>query len=152
MKTELTFEGFEDLLQAFNQAASEEEITQVDMRIIDQAKEFVYRSMKQKVPQSANNAKSGRGMKGGGESRPCHGHARANIPVSKLKKSKGGVSCDIGWDLNDNSEYFYMKFVNWGTIHTPPRDFVDSTRNEADAQLQRLAESEYQKFLNTKLR
>lgn len=147
----MEFTGFDELMRAFNAAASEEEIQEVDSRIIDQAKEFVLKAMKSRVPQSSDNTKSGRGLKGKGESRPTHGHANLNIPVTKTKRLKGGATSTVGWKLEDNSEYFYMKFVNWGTLYTPPRDFINSTRNEAERQLERIAQSEYQKFLDRKL-
>lgn len=148
----MKFEGFDELMAAFNAAASDSEIEKVDIRIIDQAKQFVYRVMQQKIPVSSDNSLSGRGLKGGGTSRPKSGHAKSNIPISKTKKTKSGAYADVGWKLEDNSEYFYMKFINWGTLYMPPRDFTYSTRNEAEAELTRIAESEYQRFLNERLK
>lgn len=152
MKVEMEFQDLEDLMRAFNQLASEDEIEKIDRNIITEAEKIVHRVMKQKIPQSHDNALSGRGLKGGGESRPKHGHAKENIPISKPKKSTKGVSGMVGWKLDDNSEYFYMKFVNWGTIYTPPKDFVDTTLKETETQFSKIAESEYQRFLNQYLR
>ena len=148
----MNFEGLQDLMNAFNQLASEDEIEKVDRRIISEAEMIVHRVMKQKIPLSSDNSKSGRGLKGGGESRPRHGHAKENIPISKPKKNQSGVSGMVGWKLNDNSEYFYMKFVNWGTIYTPPKDFIDTTLSQTESQFSRIAETEYQRFLNQYLR
>ncbi len=147
MKMEMEFVGLEEIIQAFNQAASEDEIREVDKRIVTKALDFVHKTMKQKIPVSSDNSMSGRGLKGGGESRPKHGHAKENIPIIKARKSAKGAVGSVGWEIDDNSEYFYMKFVNWGTIYVPPRDFVDSTKNETDEQMSRIAEDEYQNFL-----
>lgn len=152
MKVDMQFEGLQDLIHAFNQLASEDEIENVDKRIISEAEKIVHRVMKQKIPLSKDNSLSGRGLKGGGVSRPKHGHAKENIPISKPKKMAKGVGGFVGWKLNDNSEYFYMKFVLWGTLYTPPKDFIDTTLSQTESQFSRIAEAEYQRFLNQYLR
>ena len=58
----------------------------------------------------------------------------------------------IGWNLNGDAEnWFYMKFVEWGTSKMPPRDFLDNTKSELEGQYHAIAEQEYQKALNEKL-
>ena len=41
-----------------------------------------------------------------------------------------------------------MKFINWGTIYQPPREFIFASGREADGELQKIAEQEYQSFLD----
>ena len=51
-----------------------------------------------------------------------------------------------------NSEHFYVKFINWGTIYRPPQEFIYATGREADAELQKIAEQEYQSYLDNTLK
>ena len=39
-------------------------------------------------------------------------------------------------------------FINWGTIYRPPQEFIYATGREADAELQKIAEQEYQAYLD----
>ena len=97
--------------------------------------------MKAHMPKSADNSTSGRT----GYRPP--GHAADNIPKNVTAKK-----AEVGWQLNGDAENcFYMKFVEWGTSKMPPRDFLDNTIDESEADYYRIAEEEYQKFLNEKL-
>ena len=90
---------------------------------------------------SADNSKSGRN----GYRPP--GHARDNIP-KKVTTKKG----EVGWELNgDAQNWFYMKFVEWGTSKMPPRDFLNNTKSECESEYHMIADQEYQKALNEKL-
>lgn len=44
-----------------------------------------------------------------------------------------------------------MKFVEWGTTHTPPRPFIEAAAREAERPLSKIAEQEYEEFLKMKL-
>ena len=57
-----------------------------------------------------------------------------------------------GKEHTDNSEHFYVKFINWGTIYRPPQEFIYATGREADAELQKIAEQEYQSYLDRTLK
>lgn len=59
---------------------------------------------------------------------------------------------DVGWEKSDNSEHFYVKFINWGTIYRPPQEFIYATGREADAELQKIAEQEYQSYLDNTMK
>lgn len=76
--------------------------------------------MEKHVPVSRDNSRSGRKS-----SRPP-GHARDNIPT-KVTTKKEVVYADIGWYLSDNSKFYYMKFIEWGTYMQPPRPFLQKT-------------------------
>ena len=97
--------------------------------------------MKAHMARSADNSKSGRN----GYRPP--GHARDNIP-KKVTTKKG----EVGWELNgDAQNWFYMKFVEWGTSKMPPRDFLNNTKSECESEYHMIADQEYQKALNEKL-
>ena len=70
-----------------------------------------------------------------------------NIP-KKVTTQKG----EVGWELNgDAQNWFYMKFVEWGTSKMPPRDFLNNTKSECESEYHMIADQEYQKALNEKL-
>lgn len=68
--------------------------------------------------------------------------------MGAVKMKDTGATADVGWEKSDNSEHFYVKFINWGTIYQPPQEFIYATGREADAELQKIAEQEYQSYLD----
>lgn len=79
-------------------------------------------------------------------------HAADSIPMGAVKMKDTGATADVGWEKSDNSEHFYVKFINWGTIYQPPQEFIYATGREADAELQKIAEQEYQSYLDNTLK
>lgn len=78
--------------------------------------------------------------------------AVSSIPMGAVKMKDTGATADVGWEKSDNSEHFYVKFINWGTIYQPPQEFIYATGREADAELQKIAEQEYQSYLDNTLK
>ena len=141
MQISFKFEGFEEVRRGVEALASDAEIRAINRRIFQRSADVTEPRMKKHMPKSADNTKSGK--KG---YRP-QGHAADNIP-KKATATKGTV----GWELNGDAEnWFYMKFVEWGTSKMPPRDFLENTRGESEADYHRIAEEEYQEFLNKKI-
>lgn len=72
------------------------------------------------------------------------------IPIGKVKVNGTGATADVGWEKNTQDEggHFYVRFINWGTIYRPPQEFIYATGREADAELQKIAEQEYQAYLD----
>lgn len=145
MKIEMEFQGLQELVKAFEAAASDEEIKETNKRIVEKSEPVVKRIMSGKVPKSADISKSGRGF---GTKSSVSGHAADNVPVGKVKLKETTASAEVGWEKSDKSERFYVKFINWGTIYQPPREFIYETGREADGELQKIAEQEYQAFLD----
>lgn len=57
-------------------------------------------------------------------------HAKDEVLVGKVKTRNGIKSISVGWDRDDNSPHFYMKFQNWGTSkmpHPPHKGFIEKT-------------------------
>lgn len=142
----MEFEGLEELRKQFETLADDRETTAVERKIVTRNRDIAAQRMKGKVPKSADNAKSGK--KG---YRPS-GHAADNIPVSNVRMSGGSPTATVGWEKADNSEYFYIKFVEWGTYRMQPRDFIYSTINECWAEFDATAEQEIQAFLDANLK
>lgn len=145
MKLEMEFQGLRELVKAFEKVASDDEIKATNRKIVEKSEPVVKRIMSRKVPRSADISKSGRGF---GSKSSVSSHAADNIPIGKVKLKDTGASAEVGWEKSDNSEHFYVKFINWGTIYQPPRKFIAETGREAESELQKIAEQEYQLFLD----
>lgn len=145
MRIEMEFAGLEELVKAFEKAATDSEIKEVNKSIVEKSEPTIKRIMSGKIPKSSDISKSGRGF---GSKSSVSSHAADSVPVGKVKYKGTGASADIGWEKSDNSEHFYVKFINWGTIYQPPREFIYATGREADGELQKIAEQEYQSYLD----
>lgn len=145
MRIEMEFKGLEELVKAFEKAATDSEIKEVNKSIVEKSEPTIKRIMSGKIPKSSDISKSGRGF---GSKSSVSSHAADSVPVGKVKYKGTGASADIGWEKSDNSEHFYVKFINWGTIYQPPREFIYATGREADGELQKIAEQEYQSYLD----
>lgn len=145
MKIEMKFEGLDELVKAFEKAASDDEIKATNRKIVEKSEPVIKRIMSGKIPKSADISKSGRGF--GSKGHPS-AHAADSVPIGKVKVKDTGASAEVGWDKGTKAEHFYVKFINWGTIYQPPREFIFATGREADDELQKIAEQEYQSFLD----
>lgn len=145
MKIEMEFQGLKELVKAFEDAASDADAKEVNRKIVEKSEPVVKGIMSKKIPKSADISQSGRGF---GSKSSVSGHAADSVPVGNIKNKGTGASAEIGWDKSDNSEHFYVKFINWGTIRRPPQEFIYATGREADGELQKIAEQEYQTYLD----
>ena len=149
MIVEMEFKGLDELVKAFEAAASDEEIKETNKRIAKKGQPVVKKIMSGKIPKSADIKLSGRGF---GTKSSIKSHASDEIPLGKVKVNDTRATAEVGWEKSDKSEHFYVKFINWGTIYQPPREFIYETKKEADSKLQRIAEQEYQAFLNNTIK
>lgn len=148
MKIEMEFKGLNELIRAFEEAASDENIIEVNKRIVEKGQPVVKRIMSGKIPKSADIKLSGRGF---GSLSHVSSHAAESIPLGDVKVKDTGASAEVGWSKSYNGDHFYVKFINWGTIYQPPREFIYASGREADAELQKIAEQEYQRYLDNTL-
>ncbi len=148
MKIEMEFQGLEELVKAFEKAASDEEIKAVNRKIVEKSEPVVKRIMSGKVPKSNDHSKSGRWYKHSKKRKVPDKRAADSVPMGKVKVKGISASAEVGWEKSDKSEHFYVKFVNWGTVKQPPQEFIYATGREADGELQKIAEQEYQSFLD----
>ena len=149
MKIEMEFQGLKELIRAFEEAASDDDVKTVNKNIVKKGQPIVEKIMSGKIPKSTDIRLSGRGF---GTKSSVMSHARDSIPLGKMNVKGSEVSADVGWEKSDRSQHFYVKFINWGTIYRPPQEFIYATGREADGELQRIAEQEYQEYLNNTLR
>lgn len=145
MKFSLDFSGLQEQLKALEELTSEKEMKAANKRVVERSTPIVKKAMQKHIPVSANNEKSGKeGYRPGG-------HAKENVPISKITTRGTQAWAEVGWDLGDASEYFYMKFVEWGTWKMPPRDFIEAAIRETEIQIVAIAKKEYEALLKTKL-
>ena len=149
MKINMEFEGLRELVKAFEDAASDEDIKDTNLKIVQEAEPVVKRIMTGKIPKSSNISLSGRGF---GSKSSVSAHAADSIPVQQPKAKELSAEGIVGWAKSDNSEHFYVKFINWGTIYRPPKEFIYATGREADSEIQKIAEKAYQDYLDRKIR
>ena len=141
MKITFNMEGFDHLRTQVETLSSDSEIAALNKRIYQRSADVTEPRMKAHMPRSADNSKSGRN----GYRPP--GHAADNIP-KKATSRKG----EVGWKLDgDAQNWFYMKFVEWGTSKMPARDFIENTMHESESDYNQIAEEEFQRALNEKL-
>lgn len=141
MRIRFEFEGLNEIQRQLEQLTDEAELKATNKKIFQKCVNVTEPRMRAKIPRSADNSKSGK--KG---YRPP-GHAKDNLPT-KVTNTYG----EVGWSLlNDAENWFYLKFVEWGTSRQPPRDFIFNVREESDTDYSRIAEVEYQDLLNKKL-
>ena len=141
MKVTFEFEGLKELQNKLETLASDSEIRKTNKQIFQRSVDYTEPRMKTVMARAADNSKSGK--KG---YRPS-GHAADNIPTKVT--TKGG---EVGWTLlGDAENWFYMKYVEWGTSKMPPRDFLNNTKSECESEYHMIADQEYQKALNEKL-
>lgn len=137
----LEFEGLAELQRQLEQLADDSEIRKANRQIFQRAVDATHPRMKSNMARSADNSKSGK--KG---YRPS-GHAADNIPTKVT-----GTYGEVGWSLlGDAENWFYMKFVEWGTSKQPPQDFIYNTLDQSEDEYSKIADEEYQKLLNQKL-
>lgn len=145
MRIEMEFQGMDELVKALERCATDSEIRNLNKSIVAKAQPIIKREMTGKMPKSRNQSMSGRGF--GSKSHPSS-HAADAVPLDKVKTSGTRAEADVGWTKADNSEHFYVKFINWGTVERPPQEFIYKAGRAAEVQVQKIAEKEYQDFLN----
>ena len=145
MKFSLDFSGLTEQLKALEEVASEKEMKAANKRVVERSTPFVKEAMQKHIPVSGDNSKSGKeGYRPGG-------HAKENVPISKISTRGTQAWAEVGWQLGDSSEYFYMKFVEWGTWKMPPRDFIVVAIRETENRIAAIAKEEYEALLARKL-
>lgn len=145
MQINIDISEFIDLVKQVDSVASIIEKGKINQKITERCLGITLPAVKNKFPESKDTSKSGR--KG---SRPG-AHAADNIPVSKPVTKGSYTYIVIGWEKSDNSPYFYVEFLEWGTSMMKPYAMFDKTSKELDSQYSRIAEEEYQKLFDNTL-
>jgi len=62
-------------------------------------------------------------------------HAADNIKISNVRKDRQGKYALVGVQKRDNSRYFYLKFIEWGTTKMRAQPFMEPTAQEMQQQV-----------------
>lgn len=143
----MEFLGLNEMQREIERLSTESELKTLNKKIVKRAgaigKQEAESKMRKKA-YSKNPMKSGRKGSRTGK------HAADNIPIKSSTQS-GNYGEIIGWDRDDTSPFFYMKFHEWGSsIHEPKMFMRDAARPTYEA-LKVIAEEEYEKVLKEKL-
>ncbi|EES49233.1 HK97 gp10 family phage protein [Clostridium botulinum] len=144
MSIEFELKGFDDIIKQLECLFSSGEIENIDKNILTTVTNKMKSEIKPKIPKSKDNSESGK--KG---YRP-NGHFADNIPQSNIKKKKGYMYITLG-EENEDGEYFYWKFKEFGTSKMPPCPVFGEAREKAQKMLDELGTVEYSKLLQKKL-
>ena len=102
MKIEMEFQGLKELMKAFEDAASDEDIKEVNQKIVKQSEPVVKNIMSGKIPKSADIKLSGRGF---GSKSSVTSHAADSIPLGAVKVKDTGASADVGWEKSEQRTF-----------------------------------------------
>lgn len=103
MATRIEFDGIDEIMKDLNQMNKLLESGSIDS-ILHDAIQPAYRRAKSTA---ARDKKGHRGRYG-------KGHMADNIPLKLVRDGKTR-SIEYGWEKSDRSDYYYAKFVEWGT-------------------------------------
>jgi len=98
---QITFDGIDDMMKDLNDMAKLLDSGQVDTAL-HEAIRPAYNQAKALAPRDKKSRKGGRG------------HMADNIPLKLAREGKARYIY-YGWEKSDNSNYYYAKFVEWGT-------------------------------------
>lgn len=117
MATRLDFDGLDGLIKDLNKMDEVLQSGLIDEALTD-AIQPAYQTAKRTAPR---NKKGHIGKYG-------NGHMADNIPL-KLVKDGNTRTIEYGWEKSDRSDYYYAKFVEWGTSNNkyPKQPFLNKS-------------------------
>ena len=120
MATRMDFDGLDAIVKDLNQMSKI-----LNSSIIDDALEEAIQPAYETAKKTAPRNKKGHIGKYG------NGHMADNIPL-KLVRENGLRTIEYGWEKSDNSDYFYAKFVEWGTSNNkyPKQPFINKSMSK----------------------
>lgn len=120
MATRLDFDGLDAIVNDLNKMAKVLNSSMID-DALEEAIQPAYETARKTAPR---NKKGHIGKYG-------NGHMADNIPL-KLVTENGLKTIEYGWEKSDNSDYFYAKFVEWGTSNNkyPKQPFINKSMSK----------------------
>lgn len=139
---DIKFEGLDEIMVGIEKFYNEVEERNIDKKILKKCGEITIPVLKRNTPKSKDNKKSGR--KG---YRP-NGHLADNIPTRVVRKQEGYYYMLVGWGkIGRHTNWFYAKYLEWGTSKIPPVAMFGTTQAELEPQYDEIAKEEYEKAL-----
>ncbi|QLY82234.1 HK97-gp10 family putative phage morphogenesis protein [Clostridium intestinale] len=105
--------GLKELIKQCEQIATPREIEKAEYKALERCGDLVDKELVKTLPVSKQVYRSGR------KGSRTFKHSKDEIPMF-IRRVKGALQIVIGWEKSDNSPYFYMKFIEFGTSKMPP--------------------------------
>jgi HK97 gp10 family phage protein len=125
----ITLEGMQELIDKVNKLGTQGE--SIKKMALNRASELVKDTMEKKIPRSKLNKK----------------HMSDNINTSELQTENGVDYVEIGPRRDDNSEFFYSKFTEYGTTKQPAQHWAEKSVLENKKKIQEIIAEELEKGL-----
>jgi HK97 gp10 family phage protein len=116
MASRVTIEGLEEIQEAFSK------ISIGKNAIIDKALRVGIEPIQKEMSRRVPKGKGAGGYKGAG-------HLKDNIAISNVENENGTRAIYAGVKKGDNSNWFYAKFLEWGTSKMSARPFMQPSYN-----------------------
>lgn len=138
------FSSLTDLQKQLEELATGNELEKADNKAFDRIKNIARTDLENSMPVSDNVAHSGR------SGSRTYSHAKDYIPA-KIRKKNGKKELIIGWESSDNSPYYYMKFLEFGSSKQRPQAPFKKTFEKQIKEYKNIFVEEYQKVIDKKL-
>lgn len=138
------FRELKTLQKQLEGLATQKEIEKADTKAFKRIEKIIVSELKSVLPTSEDVSKSGR------KGSRTFTHSKDNIPVA-IKKVDGRKELIVGWAKGDNTSFYYMKFVEFGSSKTPPKAPFKKTFIRQIAQYNKILTEEYQNLLEERL-
>ncbi|MHB1652342.1 MAG: HK97-gp10 family putative phage morphogenesis protein [Desulfitobacteriaceae bacterium] len=117
MAAELSLEGFDDLLARVQQLG--DQTSKVENKALKSGAQVVQKRASALAPRS----------------RHAKRHMADNIKISGVKTKEGIKYVEVGPTRGDNSEFFYAKFLEFGTSKMAARPFMGPAAEESQGEV-----------------
>lgn len=124
--------------------ATERELDIADTKALKRIDKLITEGLASIFPISENVSKSGR------KGSRTFTHAKDNIP-SFISKVNGKKELTVGWKKGDNSPFYYMKFIEFGSSKVPPQAPFKTVFIKQVKQYNSIFVEEYEKLLEERL-
>lgn len=141
---EFNFSELKRLQKQLEGLATEKELEKADAKAFKRIEKIIVSELKSVLPTSEDVSKSGR------KGSRTFTHAKDNIPIS-INKVDGRKELTVGWKKGDNSPFYYMKFVEFGSSKVPPQAPFKKTFIRQVKEYNKILVEEYENLLEERL-
>lgn len=138
----MRFDGLGEIINECERIYGSKVVENIDKKIIKECAANAQKEVSRRLKRSKDVSQSGR------KGSRTFIHSADAVPVTGVRRKKGKLFVIVGWDLGDNSPYFYTKFNEWGTSERPPTPVFLPVSKEINKELRESGLAEYAKLLN----
>lgn len=115
---DVKLEGMDQLLAKLQELGGRM-ASRIENQALKAGAEVIQKAASERAPRSSANKK----------------HLADNIAISRVKTKEGVKYVEVGPTKGDNSEFFYGKFLEWGTSKMAARPFLGPAAAEKKAEV-----------------